>query len=149
MSAWILLPIALGLAAVLQAGLNRQIATHWGLSGAALLNGLIVAAMAILVFLLAGRYPAGFPELVRPKGELAGFRAWYLLPGLLGIFLVLGIPLGMQKLGALRVFLTLIVVQIAAALLWDVAVERIPLTATRLIGALTALAGVVLVSLSR
>jgi len=61
------------------------------------------------------------------------------------VTLVLGIPLPIQRLGALRVFLIVFVSQISAALAWDVGVEKILLTAGPAIGTLLALAGTALV----
>jgi len=145
---FLLVPVAVGIAAVLQGGLNRQISSSWGLAGAALLNCLVVTTCALLCFVAVRAFPQYFPEIFRWKpAERPSW--WYLVPGTLGFFLVIGVPFAIQRIGALRVFLIVFVSQTAAALVWDLVVEKIPLGAGRIVGTLLALAGTILVSLQR
>jgi transporter family-2 protein len=141
----VLLPGFLGLAAVLQAGLNRQVMGAWGLAQAALLNTLVLlAAVAVLLLVIRFR-PGALPELFLARGGLAEVRWWWLLPGLCGFALVTCIPFAIPKLGAFPVFLGILAGQLIASLAWDAVMEGRPLTPSRVCGALLAVAAAALV----
>lgn len=136
---FILLPGMLGLAAVIQGGLNRQISGQWGLSNAAFFNTLVLLAATAGLLVYTVTRPESLPEFFRVKGGLgaswASFRWWYLIPGLCGMSLVVGIPYAIQRIGAFPVFLGILGGQLVASLLWDAAVEHRPVTLVRLAGA--------------
>jgi transporter family-2 protein len=141
----LIVPLVLGIAAVLQATLNREIANHTGLAAAAALN-MLVAAVLALAF-------AGFCALRKaPDGllrwQVAGqdFRLFWLLPGLIGFLLVLGLPWVIERAGALATFVVLVAAQVLASTLWDRFAAGIPLSMPRVLGALCTVAGVVLVA---
>ncbi len=129
-----LLPTLLGFAAVLQAGMNRQIARDWGIGGATLLNaGVLFAVAFALCFLVTD---------LRPKFELQHLRWWFVVPGILGFCFVAGIPIAIAKIGATRVFVGLVAAQLAASLLWDFWMESMPISWPRVAGIALALLGV-------
>jgi len=142
------LPIGLGIAAVVQAGLNRKIAGHWGLSTAVLLNSLgIFIVSGIFLWLCASKI-ISVPDFMLPRLDLKTFQLWYLIPGVLGFSLVLGIPLGIYRIGALQIFLGLIFAQIVTSFMWDWWVEGITFSWNRVIGGLLAFLGVFVASKS-
>jgi uncharacterized membrane protein YdcZ (DUF606 family) len=129
---------ALGFFSVLQAGLNRRVADHLGLSVAALLNNAVLLATTLLVVgVLRANTAFSFREL----------KPVYLLPGMLGIFLVAGIPLAISRYGATRVFLPLIASQILFSLIWDRALEGIAIKPVQIVGSLVAIVGSLVASL--
>lgn len=133
--------VSLGLAAVLQGGINRYASARWGLTPIILLNNLVIFIAGIALFFLVRARPALFPDFFRSRG-VTDFSWWYLLPGLFGLCLVAGIPFVMSKIGALRVFVGIVAGQMIFGLLWDFFVEGIPMNNTRIIGALLTLIGV-------
>lgn len=141
----VLLPGLLGLAAVLQAGLNRQVMDAWGLAHAALLNTLVLLAAVGALLLVAKLRPGALPDLFQVRGGWAEVRWWWLLPGLCGFALVTCIPFAIPKLGAFPVFLGILAGQLVASLAWDALMEGRPLTLPRIFGALLAVAAVALV----
>lgn len=140
-----LLPALLGVAAVLQGGLNRQVSTHWGLAGAALFNALVLSGGALLLLLLARLRPDWLPPFFHLKGALADLRWWWVLPGFCGLALVAGIPWTISRIGAFPVFLGILGGQLVMSLAWDAFVEHRPMTLIRVMGAGLALAGAWLV----
>lgn len=148
MSFAILLPFFLGFAAVLQGGLNRHIATDYGLPGAVLLNNIVLLVAAGTLFLVT-RSSVGVPELFQDRGAFKSFSWWYVLPGIFGFCLVTGIPWAIVKIGAMRFFVAVVGAQILASVLWDIYVEKLPVGGMRVAGALLAMAGAVMVSLDR
>ena len=68
----VLLPGFLGLAAVLQGGLNRQIMGSWGLAQAALLNTLVLLAAVGVLLLVARLWPGALPCYPRRPRPGAG-----------------------------------------------------------------------------
>jgi transporter family-2 protein len=141
----VLLPGFLGMAAVLQGGLNRQIAGPWGLAAAALFNTLVLLAAVGALLAVARLRPAALPELFQVRGALAQVRWWWILPGLFGFALVTGIPFAISRLGAFPVFVGILVGQMITSLAWDALLEGRPLTAARLCGAVLAIVAAVLV----
>ncbi len=136
---FILLPGILGVAAVVQGGLNRQLSNTWGLSSTALFNTLILLAAALFLFALARVRPDLLPDFFRIKGSLDAFRWWYLIPGLCGLALVVGIPFAIHRVGAFPVFLGILGGQLVMSLIWDALVEHRPVTAIRMAGAALAI----------
>ena len=142
-----LLPIILGGAGVIQAGLNKTIAGTNGLSTASLINGVVVALCALVIFVLVYYFPGYFPEIAAfSKNKEQPFHWWYLLPGIIGFCFVFIIPLVIMEVGALPVFLGIIAGQIIISLWWDAYCENIPLDTTRIIGAMLTFAGAILVA---
>lgn len=143
-----LLPALLGVASVLQAVLNRRIAVSWGLAAAALLNSAVLLAAAVGVFVWSRKMPAAFPAGFAAPAVLGSGSWWFLVPGVLGLSLVMGLPYAVGRLGAGAVFIMLIGAQIVTSLLWDFAVEGRPLAGMRIAGAVLALVGAALTARS-
>lgn len=150
MQPFLLLPVLVGFAVVVQAGLNRQIANHWGLGAAVLLNSAVVLVLSLGLFGVVKMRPDLFPEFLRVPEELGRVAPWRAtLAGMLGVTIVLGLPWGFSRLGALEVILTVLVAQVVASLIWDWRVEGIGVQPLRIVGALVALAGAALASWKR
>ena len=131
----IFLPVFLGIAAVIQGGLNRQIADQWGLVSAVLFNTLIMLVFTASLLAVAKWRPEWLPEFFRMKGGFDSFRWWYLIPSLCGLALVVGIPFVIQRVGAFPVFLGILGGQMVMSLAWDALIEHRPLTSLRPAGA--------------
>lgn len=142
----VFLPFLVGALAVLQGNLNRLVAAKHGLAWAMALNtvvftlacGVLIAA----VRLVPSAFPAGFAW--RPEGYR--FAVWHLLPGLCGFALVAGIPFAIAHLGAVRVFVGVVVAQVVASVVWEAFIDGQRPTPTRLLGVGLALGGVLLAS---
>jgi transporter family-2 protein len=139
----ILVPVVLGVVAVVQATLNRQVADRWGLAPAVLLNTILasVCSLAFLGYCAALTPRAG---MLRVSFDLSDFRVWWLLPGLFGFGIVAGLPWAVGKAGALATFVALVAAQMVASALWDRFVDGSPLTASRVLGAVLAVVSVLL-----
>ena len=150
MNPLLLLPVLVGLAVVVQAGVNRQIADQWGLAGTVLMNSAVVLGFAIVFFGAVKLRPESFPEFLRVPLEPGRVDAWRpILAGLLGAIVVLGLPWGFARLGALEVILAVMVAQVVASIAWDRWVEHVPVDSLRIAGAVVALAGAALASWKR
>lgn len=139
-----LLTVYLGFAAVLQGGVNRKIAEFWGYPGATLLNSFVILTLSALVFVVARAVEP--PEMLRDRGAFTGFAWWYLIPGFFGFSLIFLVPVAIEKLGALNLFVALIASQLLGGAVWDYFMEGIPVTKARIAGALLAFAGALLAS---
>jgi transporter family-2 protein len=129
-----IVPALLGIIAVVQAGLNRKIASQWGLPAAVLLNSIVLLALSALLFgflwLRGGNATPPFQIHFAPEK----FSYWFLFPGLLGLGLVVGGPWCIAKWGASYTFILLIAAQLATSLIWDWKIENLPIESHRLIG---------------
>ncbi|MDO8349096.1 MAG: DMT family transporter [Planctomycetota bacterium] len=145
MSTELLVPLVLGVAAVLQATCNREIAVHTGLPAAAALNMLVatLAALAFAAYCAIRQAPDG---LLRWPPDVTAFRWWWLLPGLVGFLIVLGLPWAVQRLGALSTFVVLVGAQVLASALWDRLHAGIPFSLPRVAGAVCTVIGITLLS---
>lgn len=140
-----LLPALLGVAAVLQGGLNRQVAGHWGLAAAALFNTIVLLSATLALLTLCRFRPELLPPFFSLKGAWTEIRWWWIFPGLCGFALVAGIPWTISRIGAFPVFLGLLGGQLVMSLAWDAFVEHHPVTLIRIVGAGLALLGAWLV----
>lgn len=128
----------LGIAAVLQGGINRKLAEAWGLPGVTLLNAIVLLLTSAGVFFLAQQFPS--EGLFRVRGAFQNISWWYVIPGIIGFSIVLLVPYAIQKLGALNLFIALIGSQLIGGAIWDYCMEGIPITPSRVIGAVLAFA---------
>lgn len=142
-----ILPFVLGAMAVMQGGLNRQISRDWGLGGTVFLNSLMLVFGGCILYLITRLSPETLPEIFRDKGSFKSFSWWFVLPGLFGLSLVTGIPISIQKLGALKVFVALIGAQLVTSIIWDAAIEGMAISPVRVLGALLSFGGALLVAL--
>lgn len=132
--------VLLGIVSVLQAGMNRKIGETIGIPFATVFNNtiLLVASVALA---LGVRFLLKQPQ---PIIRLGALPLWYLVPGLLGLVLVAGIPYAIGEFGAVRVFIPLIFSQVLGSLLWDLLLEGKPLSLPRVLGAAITCAGALL-----
>ena len=144
-----ILSILIGCSTVLQGGFNRQIAIQCGLAGAVLLNAFFYTGAAILLFWVSKKFPQFVPNLFHDKGTFTQFSWWFLIPGLCGFLIVVGAPIVIAKIGAFKLVLGVVAAQLVLGLLWDVTMEHIPATATRIAAAVLAFIRVLLVSVKR
>jgi len=62
------------------------------------------------------------------------------------VAIVMGIPFALSKYGALKVMVVMMCAQIVASIIWDLAVESIPMTTTKVLGSLMAIGSILLVT---
>jgi len=84
--------------------------------------------------------------LLQSGARASELRFYWFLPGVFGFLLVAGLPWAAHHVGTLRVFVGVVAAQMITSLAWDHFAESIPVTATRITGALLAIASVVLAS---
>lgn len=142
----LLLTIFIGLSSVIQAGLNRQMSTPWGLPSTVLLNAIMFLLASAIYFALAKGGWVTFPEALQERRGFENWQWWYLLPGLLGFVFVIGLPYAIARIGALQVFVGLVVAQMVGGLLWDRFVEGLDWSVSRIAGATLAVIAVLLAS---
>lgn len=143
------IPLTIGGIMVLQGTLNRQMGQTMGLANAVVLNSIIVLVASLTLFTVTRLWPQSVPPFFSGEFTMAKVATWMLLPGLFGFCIIAGIPWAISKLGASKVFVALVVAQILGSMLWDIFVEKRPISLTRASGATLAVIGVILVSLDR
>lgn len=136
----------LGVAAVIQGGLNKQMTSDWGLFGALLINSTVLLIIVILMAFATAIYPQYFPAYLAPKFNWSTWKWWYFIPAICGTMLITGIPLAITKWGALVVFLTIVVGQMVSSIVWDMSMEGIALDPKRLLGVALAIVGLAISS---
>jgi len=149
MNLHLILPIFLGLSVVTQGVLNRKIAGDWGLSSAIFLNAVVLLVIS-LVFISGAKWmPQIFPEFLRLQNlEMENAKWWFLIPGLCGFFIVLGVPWSLQNNGPSKTFILLIVSQVVFSLLFEKFVFESSVSILKIVGACVAVLGAILVALN-
>lgn len=137
----VLFAIMAGAFAVLQTGINKIMSETWGFSSALLLNGLVFLVFNFILFGLVWAQPRWFPSGYLLQGQLSDFKWLWVLPGIFGFFLVMGLTVASQKIGAVPTFVISIAAQIIVSITWDTLVDSKPVTMMKLTGAVLTFAG--------
>ena len=126
------LSVIIGLCQVAQAGVNRYISKHIGLPLACVLNNVLGASCAASVFFIEqSTAKSSLPDAFENKGSFADFRVWWLLPAVFGFCIVVMIPWGIARMGAFRMFATMIAAELVFSLAWDAVFEGMPVGLVR------------------
>lgn len=141
----IIVPLFIGCIGILQGALNRLMTNDIGLTWMALLGNAVTLLVCIGFYFFVKANPELFPDFVRLK-EFQ-FKWWYIIPGIFGFLFVVGLPLGIYEVGAVKTTVGLIAAQMVTSVLWDVFIENIPLTMTKGFGILMAIGSVILITL--
>ncbi|RZA05934.1 MAG: hypothetical protein EOP11_11580 [Proteobacteria bacterium] len=143
----LVLPLFVGTCSVIQNALNKQISNRISLPLSLLVNNLLVLLLSVALFFTLRLWPDdALPAMFRTRAGIQDFSLKFLVPGLCGFLLITLAPYAIEKAGATRVFIGIIVAQIVVSILWDFVAEAIPLSPTRLAGAALGLAGAWLAS---
>jgi transporter family-2 protein len=137
----ILFSVMAGMFAVVQSGLNKIISDDWGFSSALLLNGTVFLVFNLLLFLAVYLQPGLFPAEFRLQGSINNFKLWWILPGICGFMLVLGLAVAFSQVGAVQAIVICIAAQIICSLLWDVFVGGQQVGMIRIVGTVVTFVG--------
>ncbi|MEC7275094.1 MAG: DMT family transporter [Bdellovibrionota bacterium] len=129
-----LIPIAVGVSGILQGGFNRNMSDNLGLSHALLLGNILVLLYSVFLLIGVFKFPEALPEMFRLKAPLTEFKWWYIIPSICGFIIITGIPLGISKIGAVKVTVLIVVAQMVTSILWDLFVEKLPVNAMKTLG---------------
>lgn len=140
----VLFSMLAGTFAVLQGGANKIISESWGFSSALLLNGIVFLVFNLILFAAVWLQPQWFPQAYLIQGQLNNFKLFWILPGLMGFLLVMGITVAMGAIGAVPTILLSIAAQIVCSISWDYFVESKPVTIMKVTGAAVTFLGVFL-----
>ncbi len=143
---YLLAPFAIGFMSVLQNALNKQLSFQYGLALVLLVNAFMILAATGFLYAFAQVAPEKLGGFIAGSGAAFEWKWWYVFPGLFGFSVIFGIPFCMKELGALTVFISFVTAQVICSMLWDVFVDGMPIVTTKLIGAVIALVGVVMVA---
>lgn len=141
----VLIPILIGAATILQSGINKDIGSKYSLSLAILFNGVILTLLAIGFFaqqnIFSSEPISGF------RSFFSEFKWQYLLPGILGFFVITGIPFAISKSSATKVFVLLVTTQTLGSMLWDYFADAKEIGLKQIIGVILALSGILTLTL--
>ena len=133
-------PLLAGLCVCLQGTINSHWESRIGVHVTIFINGLIVAAMTGLFFLLANRTP-----MERIVSEI---RPWIVVNGICGCIILLIAALTFSRIGAASVIVLMVSGQLITALIFDhfgvLSLPQHPLSTTRLVGTAFVIVGVLL-----
>lgn len=148
MSSYLAIPIAIGLAVVVQGILNRQIGLNWGLSAAVLLNAVVFLFLCAGLYLWTRWTSEPLPSYLKfPEGPSSPPAYWYLIPGLCGFFIVVGVPISLFQVGPTKTFIILIVSQIVFSLVMEKFISGDTPGFLKIAGGILAVIGAALVAL--
>ena len=137
---WIyFVPLLIGILGILQGALLKNVALEIGVAHAILIALSIYFFLGIVLFILVSNNPQILPDFYAVKYPLTYYKWWYLVPGLLGFFIVLFFPQAMNQLGAVKVTILIIAGQIITSTLWDFFIEHLSFTPFKFLGIIFAI----------
>ncbi len=141
---WVyLIPLMIGVLGIFQGALLKNMALEIGMAHATLIGATITFLLSIGLFFLVRSNPQILPDFYVIKQPLNVFRWWYLIPGLITIFILLFFPKAMSELGAVKVTILVVAGQIIFSTFWDFFMENISFTLFKLLGILFAILSLV------
>lgn len=144
----ILFSVIAGAFGVWQAGMNKVVADSLGFTFSLLFNGCFFLLFNLLFFMIVYVKPQAFSSEFAIKFALNEFKWWWVVPGLMGFILVMGLAVSVGRIGAVKTIVISIAAQIIASILWDVFQGGQPIHNLRLIGAGITLLGAIVATLS-
>ncbi|MCA9507979.1 MAG: DMT family transporter [Myxococcales bacterium] len=143
MNFFFFLSLCLGCIVVIQPTLNRIIGDSQGMAMAAFINGVVLLLSAAIMLIVLISFPDKFHHNFWLKTG-NGFRLWHVLPGLMGLSLVLMVPLTMKNIGAFSTVLAMLAGQIITSFVIDITINQQAFSLARFTGLVLALLGAVL-----
>lgn len=145
------LAVLAGLAGVIQSGLTKRLGERVGLASTLHISNMFVLVGGVLILtLIATQTQGDFPKMLKTKaGDVRDWPWWLFLPGLMGLFFITVTPFSISKIGALHVFIAILMGQVVGSAIWDRVVEGVPFDRWRLIGAALTILGGGAISLSK
>lgn len=141
---WVyLIPLIIGVLGIFQGALLKNMALEIGMAHATLIGATITFLLSVGLFFLVRSNPQILPDFYVIKQPLNVFRWWYLIPGLITIFILLFFPKAMYELGAVKVTILVVAGQIIFSTFWDFFMENISFTLFKLLGILFAILSLV------
>jgi bacterial/archaeal transporter family-2 protein len=138
-----IIPLLIGILGILQGALIKNVSLEIGVAHAILIAMTIYFFLGIVLFIFIRSSPQALPPFYAIKYSLTYFKWWYLIPGLLGFFIVFFFPQAMNELGAVKVTILIVGGQIITSTLWDFFVDEISLTSYKAMGLFFAILSVV------
>lgn len=129
-----LIPIAVGISGILQGGFNRNMSNNMSLTSALLIGNVLVLLYSLILYVGVYKFPDSFPEMFRLRDSLPNFKWWYIIPSICGFIIISGIPLGISKIGAVKVTVLIVVAQMITSIIWDLSVEKLPVNTMKALG---------------
>lgn len=136
--------IMAGAFGVWQAGLNKVVADSLGFTASLLFNGFFFLVFNLIFFFVVYVRPKAFPSEFSIQLAFQDFRWWWIVPGLMGFALVMGLAVSVGRIGAVQTFVISIAAQIFASIAWDMFTGEVELSKWRLVGAAVTLVGAVI-----
>lgn len=118
MTLYLLLPLITGISIIMQAGLNRQSSMQVGLLSAVLLNSFLFFVLSLAIWLVVRKGWIQVPAAFQIK-DVTSIQPWFLIPGILGFFIVLCMPFALQNMPASVAFGISIATQLIMSVVWD------------------------------
>lgn len=135
------LPAFIGVIGLLQGALNKQIGLKIGVAQAVLINMVLTLIFSIAFYFLTLNYPKLMPEIFRIRTSISTWQWWYIWPGVLGLLIVALVPWAISEVGMVKFTIILVASQMIFSCFWDVSIENIPLSLSKVFGMFLCLVG--------
>lgn len=142
-----LLAIGGGAAGIFQNGVNRKMAGPLGLARSVHINNALLLGVGLIALWLLSR--TSLSHFFEPENEDLTFHWWYLVPGLVGLYIIIASPIAISKLGAAKTTAAVIASQMVFSLIWDKFFEGAQADNLRVAGAGAIIAGALMLGFSK
>lgn len=129
-----LIPIAIGVSGILQGGLNLKMSESLGLVHSLLIGNSLVLIYSLIIYFFVLKSPESVPEFFRIRAPMTAIKWWYVIPSIFGLMIISGIPIGIYRLGAVKVTVLIVVAQMVTSITWDIFVDKVPMNTMKTLG---------------
>lgn len=129
-----LIPLAIGISGILQGALNLKMSDSLGLVHSLLIGNFLVLVYTVIIYFFVVKSPESVPDFFRIKAPITSFKWWYVIPSVFGLMIISGIPIGIYRLGAVKVTVLIVVAQMVTSISWDIFVDKIPMNTMKVLG---------------
>ena len=143
-----LLPIIIGMAGILQGGLNKEMSLKIGVGQTVLVGQPLTFIFGVLFYLVVKFFPGLFSPIYHLKAPLMTWKWWFIIPGFLGLLIVSLFPEAIHELGAVKTTVLIVAAQVIFSVFWDMTVEKLPISTFKWLGMVFAFISVVLMGLN-
>jgi len=140
------LPISMGITAVIQGTFNRLILNTWDIITMAFFNALIILVISGMLLLLQHIIQPNDQSFLAIRFNIRNFQWWFIIPPLTIVFITIGMAFTITKVSATTVFVLSILGQLCASLVWDGLIRGDGFPIMRVVGVLMVFAGGIMVS---
>jgi uncharacterized membrane protein YdcZ (DUF606 family) len=142
----LMLPVLMGITAVIQMTFNRLILNYWDIIAMAFFNALIILVISGVLLLFQHVMQPNDKSFLAIQFNLRNFQWWFIIPPLTIVLITIVMVFTIAKISTTTAFILFILGQLCTSLVWDGWIRGEGFPIMRVFGVLMVLCGSIMVS---